>query len=356
MNTPRATRKWLAIISMLLLAATASTLAACSFAGSDSEAGVGSGPNALPSATKDSLAPAPSQYDAAQSPEGAIEQSAGESASPASTATQERLVVKSGSIRLQVKNIDATLRKLRSVTSTFGGTIDDLQVSTQTDQPIYRPLAADESADTVPLGAYATIRVPSDRAEEFTRRVAALGTVLRQSTSQSDVTQQHIDLSARLKNLRAEEVRLREFLRAAKNVEEMLLVETELSRVRGEIESLQGQLDYLDRQIEYATLAVELTRPAPVVRPTGTNWGFADALTNGIQGAAGVIRSIITVTIAVLPLALVALLAFFAIRAVLRRRSLRRGAVEDAETGIAPDDDFGATDTSQVAAPRGPVE
>ncbi len=228
-------------------------------------------------------------------------------------------------MRLRVADINKTLDRIRATTAAFKGQIDDLQVSTESNTPIYRPYDdANAGGETVPLGAYVTVRVPSDRLAEFSKRVAAFGTVLHESANQADVTQQRIDLAARLRNLRAEEVRLRQFLDAAKNVKEMLLVETELSRVRSEIESMQSQLDYLDKQISYGTLTVELQKPAPVVRPTGTDWGFAQAITNGIRGAAAAMRSFITIAIALSPLIVLGVVALLIMRWVIRRRNRNR--------------------------------
>jgi len=153
--------------------------------------------------------------------------------------------------------------------------------------------------------------------------VSKLGTVRSQSESSDDVTQEHVDLSARLENLRAEEARLREFFDAAKSVEDMLSIERELARVRGEIESLDAQVSYLERQAAMATVTIELTEPASIVRPGGDDWGFRDAITAGIRGAAQVLKVLIVVSITVAPYALVGLLAFFGIRALVRARRRR---------------------------------
>jgi len=259
-------------------------------------------------------------------------------------------------MRIQVKDVDASVRRLRTLTSEFGGLVEALQVSSEQNVPIYRPADASGVSDAAALAAYATVRVPQDRFDEFLKRVATFGKVLVQSESGTDVTQQHIDLSARLTTLKAEEVRLREFLKAAKNVEEMLAVESELSRVRGEIESLQGQLDYLDKQIAMSALTVELVRPAPVVRPAGTDWGFARALTNGIRGAAAVLASLITVVISLLPLiVLVALIGGIWI-AIVRTRRRRRSAPEPDEDDAAEDTDWAeATSDDDVNAEDEPL-
>jgi len=319
-----------ALVTALLLAPTGCSVLTAT-RGTSTESSVGGAPVVLPS---EQAAPAVGAADSALT----IDKSHGTAAESAAygTATpgQEQLLVRTASMRLRVEDIDKTLQRIRAATAQFKGQIDDLQVSTESDVPIYRPLVdASGSQETVPLSAYVTLRVPSAQLAAFSRRVSSFGTVLRESANQSDVTQQHIDMTARLANLRAEEVRLRQFLKEAKNVREMLLVETELSRVRGEIESMQTQLDYLDRQISYGTLTVELQKPAPVVRPAGTDWGFAQAITDGIRGAAAALRSLITVAIALSPLIVFVVVVALLVRWIVRRRRRRAGASYDETPG-----------------------
>lgn len=239
----------------------------------------------------------------------------------------DRMVIRTQTMRLEVESTPDAVEKIRDLTSANGGAITDLQVATETDDWIYR---YDESGYTVGDGAalrgWVTVRVPADSLDAFVEAARALGTVKYQSEGTEDVTQQHVDLSARLSNLRAQEERLRTFFEAAKNVEEMLAVETELNRVRQEIESMDAQVKYLERQAAMATVTIELTEKRPVVRPEGDDWGFRDAITSGFRGAANVMTFAIAFIIATAPLWLVALLAFFVIRAILRHRRAKRAA------------------------------
>lgn len=244
-----------------------------------------------------------------------------------SAAAEKQLMIRTANMRVQVKDVDAAVSRLRALTAEFGGLVEALQVSSQQEVPIYRPTVVGVTSDAAPLAAYATVRVPQAKFDAFVARVVSLGKVLTQSESGTDVTQQHIDLTARLTTLRAEEARLREFLKAAKTVQDMLAVESELSRVRGEIESMQGQLDYLDKQIAMSALTVELVRPTPVVQPAGTDWGFADALRNGIRGAAALVAGMITVLIGLLPLVVLIAVVSGIIIAIVRARRRRAGNV-----------------------------
>lgn len=344
-NRARASRYAVRAISLAVMLALLSIGTGCSLVNrEDSGSGadtttIGSGESGI--APKDAT-----QSDAALSavsPEAAPSDSGAER-SAASLDAQKQLMIRTANMRMQVKDVDDSVARLRALTKEFDGLVESLQVSSQKDVPIYRPADATGAYDASPLAAYATVRVPQERFDTFLTRVTALGKVLVQSESGQDVTQQHIDLSARLTTLKAEEARLRDFLKSAKNVQEMLAVESELSRVRSEIESLQGQLDYLDKQIALSALTVELVRPTPVVQPAGTDWGFGDALRNGIRGAAAVVTSMITVVISLLPLiALVALIAgiwIMIVRSRRRHKTARESndsdaAEEEARAGMA---------------------
>jgi hypothetical protein len=259
----------------------------------------------------------------------------------ASTTGVEKLVVVNKTLRLEVGDVNGTLTKLRAMTRAAGGDITNLQVSTQSDQPVY-PLESSGPAGAVPSGstplqASVTIRVPTKGYADFVDKAAALGKVLFQSENAEDVTQQHVDMQARLRNLQAEEIRFRQFLKKARTVREALEVERELERVRGEIQSLKAQLDYLERQAAMATVTIELAEPQPIVRPQGQDWGFGDAITTGIQGLVGLIRVVIVVVLTTLPIWLPGILIAWAIVVFMRhRRSKKAAEVPEADPDHEP--------------------
>jgi hypothetical protein len=86
-----------------------------------------------------------------------------------------------------------------------------------------------------------------------------------------------------------------------------------------------------------ATVTIELTEPRPVVRPQGDDWGFADAITSGIRGAADVLTFLIAFVIGSAPLWIGGLIAFFIVRAIIRSRKKKRVAAS--VTPQAPMDD-----------------
>ncbi len=231
----------------------------------------------------------------------------------------DRQIIRTATVTMTVKKVPAAIEKLRVLVAASGGEISSLTYSAGVEQPVPLPMAeSGSSAPTGPQSATVVVRVPASKLLPLTRTVAGLGEVTAQTAGQEDITAQVVDLEARLKNLRAEEVRLRSFLDKANRVADMLSIERELSRVRGEIEAMQAQQRYLADQVEMATLTVNMSQPGPVVTPAGTNWGFGEAVTRGIQAAAALIGSIITVGLALLPVVAVVLLAWWLV--VLWRR------------------------------------
>ncbi len=235
----------------------------------------------------------------------------------------DRLIIRNKTMRIEVEEVDSAVSAIEKLAADHNGIITAMQVATDNDTPVYR---YDETtySDGAALRGYVTVRVPAESYSAFLKGVTGIGTVLYQAEDAQDVTQQHVDMAARLDNLIAEETRLREFFDSATNVEEMLSIERELYRVRGEIESLDAQVKYLERQAAMATVTIDLTEPKPLVRPSGDDWGFGEAITDGFRGAAGVVRVAIMLAIATAPLWLLALLVFFVVRTLLRKRALKR--------------------------------
>ncbi len=92
------------------------------------------------------------------------------------------------------------------------------------------------------------------------REIRALGRVENETQSGEEVTQQHADLAARLKNSRETEDRLRAILQQRTGkIEEVLSVEQEIAVVRGEIESMEAQQKALEHRVDFATIDLQLT-------------------------------------------------------------------------------------------------
>lgn len=112
-----------------------------------------------------------------------------------------------------------------------------------------------------------TIRIPNENYNAFIQSTGNLGTVASSGENNRDVTEQYIDTQARLESAELRESRLLEILAAADNLDDILLLERELSDVRYEIESYAGELKKLDSLVSYSTAEIhlnEVVRDIPV--------------------------------------------------------------------------------------------
>lgn len=330
-------RKIFALVAMALMAVL---LTGCGLSGwtwGSGESGRSSGGAAAPTEDQVSL---PEATTAQQAPQD----------------DADRLIIRAQTLRLKVESTTDTVDQLRRLADEHSATITNMQVATDTDEWLYRYDREGGSAgDGAALRGWVTVRVPAEDLDAFVADAAKLGTVVYQSESADDVTQEHIDLTARLENLRAQEARLRELVAAASNVEEMLAVEKELWRIRGEIESLDAQVQYLERQAARATVTVELTEEQPVVRPGGNSWGFVEAITAGVQGAVGVLTATVTFLIASSPLWLAGLLVFVLVRRSRKRRRASAATGAPAPTMASPPTASAAAESASADEPATPV-
>jgi hypothetical protein len=108
--------------------------------------------------------------------------------------------------------------------------------------------------------AILTLRVRAERLDEVVRRIGELGTVVQQDIGSRDVTDQFIDLEARLRNEKRVEIELLDLLEKRKDapLSEILQLRQSLSNVRQSIERLTGTRDQLAHQVAFATLTVNL--------------------------------------------------------------------------------------------------
>jgi hypothetical protein len=108
--------------------------------------------------------------------------------------------------------------------------------------------------------------VPARALEEVLSELRKTGTLLAETQSGHDVTDEYTDNEAQLRAKRRLEERLLAIVASATSVKEMLEVESELARVRTDIERLDGRTRTLSGQVAFATIRLTLVAPSqPVI-------------------------------------------------------------------------------------------
>ncbi|MDP9483335.1 MAG: DUF4349 domain-containing protein [Chloroflexota bacterium] len=159
----------------------------------------------------------------------------------AAVAPSNLLIVKTGTLGLQVKAIDAGLADADAKISALGGYVSGSQ-------------RAGDGANAV---ANVTYRIPAARWDEALVALRGLAVkVLGEQTRTDEVTGQVRDLGARITNLQATERALQAIMDKAVKISDVLEVQAQLTNVRGQIEQLATEKQHLQDQSAYGTLAV----------------------------------------------------------------------------------------------------
>ena len=245
-------------------------------------------------------------------------------------AGQERLIIRTADMAIIATDTEATLAQIAALADSSGGWVVSSNVY--------------QSTDTAKTG-YVQIRVPAEGFQSIIDAIRGMAVeVTSLSTSGQDVTEEFVDLNARLGNLEATAARLRTFLEEARNTEEALAVNVELSRIEGEIESISGRMQFLEQSAAYSSITVnvtpdELAQPITVAgwQPGGVAKEAIEALINMLQLIA---NAVIWFVVFALPVLLIILIPFVLIIWLIRRlRGRERAAVVPTDSTRTPPTD-----------------
>jgi len=187
-------------------------------------------------------------------------------------------LTKSASLDLRVKNVSAAAAKVRSIATGLQALVLSEQIGGGVPGDP-RPLLsnAQPSSDFNGFGTL-TLSVPADNLDVALDQLAKIGTVLQRNTASQDVTAQYVDTQSRLKTMRASVDRVRALMAQAKDIGQVVALESEMSRRQADLESLESQLAALNTAVDRSTVAVSLSTPGN--EPVSDN-GFLSGLRSG---------------------------------------------------------------------------
>jgi Domain of unknown function (DUF4349) len=197
-----------------------------------------------------------------------------------------RLIIRTGQASIEVDSLESSMAELRRLVQRVGGFVADASV---------------QSGRTQNRSATLQLKVPATRFDDLTEGLRPLGRLQFVTVNAEDVSEEFVDLTARMANSHRLEERLVELLRTRTGkLQDVLTVERELARVREEIERMEGRLRFLKNSAQLSTLAVTLYEPPPLVasHPGRSVIGeaFKTAWRNFVGVVAGVIASLGYVT------------------------------------------------------------
>ena len=233
-----------------------------------------------------------------------------------------RQVIRRASLQLYASDTRAAFDEIIRLTEVAGGFVANANVF---------PFQGEDAQPEVSM----TVRIPADQLGSTMNAIKkSVDEVVSESQGAQDVTEQFVDLDARLTNLSALEVELRALLAEVRqqsnaDPEKLLTIFHEISSTRGQIEQIEGQLNLLSDLTALATLEVQISQTPTAVPVVGTTWAPGEvakdalrSLVSGLQDVAdwAISFAIFTLPMLVLTLALPGLVGWFVYRRIQDRK------------------------------------
>lgn len=198
---------------------------------------------------------------------------------------ENRRVIRQANLQLHASDTRATFDEIIRLTESVGGFVSSANVF---------PFEGDDAQPDVSM----TLRIPADQLTAVMTTIKdSVDEVVAESQGARDVTEQFVDLEARLRNFEALEVELRALLEEVRSQPDadpvkLLTVFNELSSVRGQIEQIQGQINYLTDLTAMATLEVYVSQTPIAVPIVASAWAPAEAAKDALRSLVTALQSI----------------------------------------------------------------
>lgn len=188
-------------------------------------------------APKSEAGPAARHETEVQNDHGASNQNQGEP-------FKNQKVVYTAELQIEIKDLKKATQQIEEKVKKYGGYIVQSNTYRNGDETFTSTL---------------TVRIPQNSFEPFLTEAEELASnILQRNVNGTDVSEEYVDLEARLKSKRAVESRLLEFMEKAQTTEDLLKISSDLAAVQEEIEQITGRIQYLDNQVAYSTVTITM--------------------------------------------------------------------------------------------------
>ncbi|WP_422740576.1 DUF4349 domain-containing protein [Micromonospora sp. WMMD729] len=232
----------------------------------------------------------------------------------------QRAIIYTGSMRVQVTDVDATAREVSAVVTRAGGFIGGDQ---------RRSAEADAVAEL-------QLRVPAAKFAQVVEEVAKLGRQQSREINTQDVTEETVDLEARIVTQRARVDSARRLLARANSIADLVSLENELGRREADLASLEAKKRRLADLTALSTITVSLAGPAAKTDEEKAETGFLVGLKGGWEAFVTSMTVLLTVLGALLPWLVAFGVPLTVLLLVLRRRRRRRTPAQVAQVSAPP--------------------
>ena len=206
----------------------------------------------------------------------------------------DRKIIRNADITMEVDSTTDAQHRVTSIAESHGGFVVTSEAKQREN--------IDPSKRTLDIKL--VVRIPSNQFGVALDEIKKLaGNLSEANVTGQDVTEDFIDLEARIKTQKALELQFVEIMKQARKVEDALEVQRQIAEVRTEIEQLEGRKRFLENRSNLSTLTVNIRAPKAIaVNPTGFRHTLRDAVSDSLELASGMLIFFVRTVIVLLPI------------------------------------------------------
>lgn len=211
-----------------------------------------------------------------------------------------RKIIRNAELSLELPDPAEGQRKITSIAELLGGfVVTSESKQSDTEDPTKKELEVN-----------LVVRVPALQYNSALEQIRAVGNrVIQEKTAGQDVTEEFIDLEARIKTQKALEQQFLEIMKQANKVGDALEIQRQIADVRTEIEKLEGRKRFLENKASLSTITVSLRTPAAIaVNTAGFGRNVKIAFSDSFAIATAIVLFLIRFVMIMVPVTLLIIL------------------------------------------------
>lgn len=239
----------------------------------------------------------------------------------------DRKIIRNADLTLEVDSTTEAQHRVTSIAESHGGFVVTSEAKQREN--------IDPSKRTLDIKLVA--RIPADRFGVALDEIKKLADNLPEANvSGQDVTEDFIDLEARIKTQKALEIQFLEIMKQARKVTDALEVQRQIAEVRTDIEKLEGRKRFLENRSSLSTITVNIHAPKVItVNPTGFAHSVREAIADSLELASGMVVFFVSTVIVMMPILVFVVLPMGLVLRYLVRRAKRMRLAEALATPAA---------------------
>jgi hypothetical protein len=196
----------------------------------------------------------------------------------------DKKIIKTADLKLEVKDFKAYSNIVHNDSKRYGAYI----------------ASEDQSESNEKKETIISIKVPVDQFENLLNELPSdSDKIIEKKITSEDVTSEVVDTKSRLQAKEQMRLKYLEFLKQAKNMEDVLKVQGEINNIQEEMESASGRINYLSHQSAYSTINLTFYQPLAGYNPSNDTPGFSTrtliAFKNGFQFIADIFIGLVSI-------------------------------------------------------------